>query len=98
MSPKLAIRKDSAMLLIESESAAYLLSILAFFGPVKKIVQKCVGLGHSKHALTLTAMKELIALLLAIQGPIFCVSELRKAERHGFINNLTRIRISGCLL
>ena len=60
-------------------------------------MQICVGLGHSKDALTLTAMKETIAPLLAIHGPISCVWALRKLERHGFINNSTRIRISGCL-
>src|SRR5205809_2896492 len=53
-----------------------------FLGAGNKIIQICVGLGHSKDALATTAMKETIAPLLAIHGPIFCVSELRKAERH----------------
>jgi hypothetical protein len=57
----------------------------------------CLGPGHSNLATATVAMEKTVALSPPIRALIFCVSERRKLEPHGFISNWPNIRISGCL-
>jgi len=65
-----------------AESIPFLL-----FGDKRKNNPKMSWLGHSKLALATGTMKETIAVLPAMLGPISCASGLRKAEPLGFTNN-----------